>query len=97
VRVKGKLEALSCYELFNFSGQASANERELIENFEAAFLAYTEGRFEKAIKLFRECDELEAIQQEGANNPSRLYIRRCHKLTLEPPKNWDGIWHLTDK
>lgn len=97
VRVKGKLEALSCYELFNFSGQASANERELIENFEAAFLAYTEGRFEKAIKLFRECDELEAIQQEGVNNPSRLYIRRCHKLTLEPPKNWDGIWHLTDK
>ena len=97
VRVKGKLEALSCYELFNFADHITTTEKELIEIFDAGFLAYTEGRFEKALKLFKESDRLEAVQLEGANNPSRLYMRRCHKLTLEPPENWDGVWHLTDK
>ena len=97
VRVMGKIEAISCYELFNFSGQISADERELIENFEAGFLAYGEGRFEKALKLFKESDRLEVLQQEGSNNPSRLYSRRCHKLIAEPPKDWNGVWHLIDK
>jgi DNA-binding response OmpR family regulator len=95
VRVKGKTGAASCYELFDALGRESAQERELIDLFEAGFAAYTRGDFAAARDLFQASGRLEANGQDV--NPSRVYLTRCKELLAAPPRDWDGVWSLVEK
>lgn len=95
VRVKGKEGASSCYELFNVIGEESARERELIDTFETGFAAYSSGDFSRAVALFKESGRLEAHPKDV--NPSRVYLARCAELQARAPKNWDGVWSLSEK
>ena len=97
VRVKGKGEAVGCYELFNFAGKATLNEQNLIAEFNHGIEAFRSGEFERALSIFQQTGKLEKIQAAGEINPSRLYQQRCQHLLENPPANWDGVWTLTSK
>jgi adenylate cyclase len=54
--------------------------------------------FEAALEAFKAAAAHEAIQAEGADNPSRLYIQRCQELLQNPPpKGWNGVYVKTNK
>lgn len=97
LKVKGKHDAISCFDVIDFSDRCDAKQFELIETFESGFCAYRDGLFEKALGLFKESERLEPVQIESQINPSRLYIRRCKKFISTPPQNWDGIWDMAVK
>ena len=97
VRVKGKDEAVGCYELFDAVGKVTLQEQNLIAEFNRGIEAFRSGAFERALSIFQETSELERIQAADQINPSRLYQQRCQQLLENPPADWDGAWTLTSK
>ena len=97
VRVKGKSSAVGCYELFDFIGSVSARDKELIGTFECGFQEYSNGNFEAALRKFNESAQLESVGLSASVNPSRLYMNRCRQLLEVEPKDWDGVWSLSEK
>ena len=96
VRVKGKIEPLICYELLSISGSASKKLLELKNLFEMGFGDYQNGEFRKGLAKFQQSKKLEHNLTSDIN-PSSVYIDRCQYLINNPPKDWDGIWSLTEK
>jgi adenylate cyclase len=59
----------------------------------AARVAYVEGRFEEALGRFRAAA---AMREEDA--PCRIFIARCEAFLSEgTPVGWDGTWHMDKK
>ncbi len=50
--------------------------------------AYAAGRFEEAVRIF------ERLPHDPV---SRAYAARCRALAANPPKEWDGVWALSEK
>lgn len=96
VRVKGKIEPLICYELLSVSGSASKKQLELKNLFEMGFRDYQNGEFRTGLAKFQQSKKLE-LDLNSDINPSSVYIDRCQYLINNPPKDWDGIWSLTEK
>ena len=96
VRVKGKSSPLICYELLTFTEKKTKEIIELKEAFEDGFSLYQKEKFEQAKAKFSHALELERNSSNDVN-PSKLYISRCDKLIINPPKDWDGVWSLTEK
>ena len=49
--------------------------------------------FKQAIAGYKKC--LEIVPDDG---PSHVYLKRCESyLAAPPPKDWDGVFILTDK
>ena len=98
IRVKGKLEPVTLYELIGRVGEASVygSPQELdcrLERFEKARGLYRERKWEPAQKAFQ------AILDEWADDgPARMYWKRCQEYLFdEPPSNWDGVFTMTHK
>ena len=96
VRVKGKSSPLICYELLTFTEKKTKEIIELKEAFEDGFSLYQKEKFEQAKAKFSHALELERNSSNDVN-PSKLYISRCDKFIINPPKDWDGVWSLTEK
>ncbi len=98
IRVKGKLQPVSIYELIGRNGERSAygspeELRARLEHFERARALYNQRHWLAAQKAFQTI--LDKWPEDG---PSRAYWKRCQEyLFEEPPENWDGVFTMTHK
>ncbi len=98
IRVKGKLQGVTIYELY---GRTEELQREGIlpdvqqrfELFAAARALYAKRKWSEAQSAFKTI--LDRWPEEG---PARMYWKRCQEYLFdEPPANWDGIFTMTHK
>ena len=98
IRVKGKLEPVTIYELIGRTGENSvygtAEEVCLrLELFHQARDFYRQRRWEEAQRAFQSI--LDKWPDDG---PSRTYWKRCQDYLFdEPPAGWDGVFTMTHK
>jgi len=92
IRVKGKMEPITIYELMGRLQETSA-ERDLAERFHVALSLYKARNFKEALVKFEDIMQISA--QDG---PSKLYLERCRQYLLQPPPgDWDGVFTMTRK
>jgi adenylate cyclase len=98
IRVKGKLQPVTIYELIGKSGQDTAygtseEVRARLELFQNARTLYCQRQWENAQKAFQTI--LDHWPEDG---PSRTYWKRCQDYLFdEPPSGWDGVFTMTHK
>ncbi|HEY6228109.1 MAG TPA: adenylate/guanylate cyclase domain-containing protein, partial [Verrucomicrobiae bacterium] len=93
IRVKGKLQPVTIYELIGRNGDSTAQTTDLLVRFAAARALYRARNWEKAQQAFQSI--LETWPTDG---PSRTYWKRCQEYLFdEPPLNWDGVFTMDHK
>ncbi|MCY0998962.1 adenylate/guanylate cyclase domain-containing protein [Myxococcus sp. MISCRS1] len=89
VRVAGKTEAVTVYELLALKGGLDARKRATVERYHAALALYREGRFEEAASA------LERLAAEDVDDgPTKALLERCRKYAESPPPGFDGVASL---
>ncbi len=92
VRVKGKLEPVTIYELRGL-GAPPAEEAHFITTFSAGIALYKAQKWDEAITLFKGL-----LAEKEGDYPCQLYIDRCTHMKENPPaENWDGVFVMTTK
>ncbi|HBD92739.1 MAG: hypothetical protein A2015_03385 [Spirochaetes bacterium GWF1_31_7] len=87
VKVKGKNNATSIYELITPMDPEYKSKIHLIPHYTRAFSLYEEGRFIEAQDLFQEI-----ITTAPGDGASILMKQRCRKfLETGTPKDWNGV------
>lgn len=98
IRVKGKLQPVTIYELIGRSGENSVygtpgDLRARLEVFQKARGLYCKRQWEDAQKAFES-----ALDKWPDDGPSRTYWKRCQDYLFdEPPSGWDGVFTMTHK
>ena len=98
IRVKGKLQPVTIYELIGRAGESSTygsgdEVAQRLERFRQARALYCQRRWADAQKNFQAI--LDRWPDDG---PSRAYWKRCQDyLFEEPPSGWDGVFTMTHK
>jgi adenylate cyclase len=98
IRVKGKLQPVTIYELIGRAGENSVygtpdEVRARLDLFQQAHELYRKRRWEEAQKTFQLI--LDKWPDDG---PSRTYWKRCQDYLFdEPPSGWDGVFTMTHK
>lgn len=94
VRVVGVTEPVRLFEVVEEKGQIDAKSVESIEAFHEGLDHFENQEWTPAKKFFTEA----ARADEAHAAPAELYSKRCDKYIAEPPpKNWDGVFSLTQK
>ncbi|WP_240359604.1 CHASE2 domain-containing protein [Pyxidicoccus trucidator] len=89
VRVAGKTEAVTVYELLALKGGLDARKRVTVERYHEALALYRAARFEEAAAV------LEARRLEDPEDgPTQALLERCHKYAKTPPPEFDGVASL---
>ncbi|AGC41994.1 adenylate/guanylate cyclase domain-containing protein [Myxococcus stipitatus DSM 14675] len=89
VRVAGKTEAVTVYELLALKGGLDAGKRATVERYHAALALYREARFDEA------ASRLEALKTDAPEDgPTQALLERCHKYAKAPPPDFDGVASL---
>lgn len=92
VRVKGRSESTSIYELIT-DGELQTEEKEWLSTYNRAREFYKSGFFSEALPNYKRCLELHKFDQV-----SQIFIDRCKDYLVNPPdSNWDGIYVLKTK
>ncbi|HXL21969.1 MAG TPA: adenylate/guanylate cyclase domain-containing protein [Candidatus Dormibacteraeota bacterium] len=98
MRVKGKLQPVTLYELIGRAGEGSVygSPEEVqvrVELFAKAREMYRHRQWEEAQRAFQAM--LDKWPDDG---PSRMYWKRCQEYLFdEPPSGWDGVFTMTHK
>jgi len=93
IRVKGKLQPVTIYELVGRGSDASAETSELLARFVAARTLFQSRRWQEAQQAFQSI-----LQSNPTDGPSRTYWKRCQEYLFdEPPLNWDGVFTMDHK
>ena len=93
LRVVGKTEPVTVYELLERKNQTPGAVADLVEQFEKGLLHYKAGDFVLAKDEFKAC--LNIVPGDG---PAQTYIKRCESYLVDPPGlDWDGVFTLTEK
>jgi len=98
IRVKGKLQPVTIYELIGHVGQNSVygtpeDVHARISLFQQARVLYRKRQWAEAQKTFQAI--LDRWPDEG---PSRTYWKRCQDYLFdEPSSRWDGVFTMTHK
>lgn len=94
VTLKGKAESITIYELLGEKGQQlEFDVEDYDQKFTQAFNAYQQKYWQQAIVLFEQC-----LQIYPTDTVVQVFIARCKEFSVHPPsKEWNGIWHLSDK
>jgi adenylate cyclase len=98
IRVKGKLQPVTIYELIGRKDQVSvygstAELRERLECFEQGRQLYRNRSWEAAQRVFQQ-----VLDRWPGDGPSRAYWKRCQEYLFdEPPSGWDGVFTMTHK
>jgi len=92
IRVKGKEQAISVYELLGPRGFINQQKAEQILFYEQAFDEYLRQKFGSAIELINQ------LLQIGPDQPSIVLRERCKVYLSSPPgEEWDGAYTMTSK
>lgn len=95
VRVKGKEEPLTVYELIADKEAASETQLAYPAQYAAALALYRAGDFAKAKTVWQTmtypCNTTEP------STPPQIMAARCAQLTISPPDAWDGVFVKTTK
>lgn len=89
VIVKGKKEPTRMYELV--TDEPSPALQQALTYFERGRVAYASGDWDIAITEF---EQAIICNNDG---PSALFIERCKKFALHPPKGWHGVYEFDSK
>ena len=93
VRVVGKKEPVTIYQLLDRKGQVSGKLAEVVAAYTHAMEAYKRRDFVEAQDRFEKA--LEIVPDDG---PSMTYAARCTDyIDSPPPDNWDGVFQFTSK
>ena len=93
VVVKGKTAPVGVYEILDFHTEDSfPNMIEVVGHFNDGISLYQQGRWDPAIKSFRE-----ALRIHPGDKASSTYIERCQQLKADKPVDWDGVWIMKTK
>jgi adenylate cyclase len=98
IRVKGKLQPVTIYELVGRASETGAHGagtdlRERLEKFAAARELYCRREWGPAQTAFTEI--LERWPDDG---PSQTYLKRCQEYLFEEPgHSWDGVFVMSSK
>src|SRR5260221_10914343 len=98
IRVKGKLQPVTIYELVGKLSQLEQDSgyselKQRLQDFAAALQLYRKRDWEQAQRTFQEI--LDRTPDDG---PSRMYWKRCQEYLFdEPPIGWDGVFTMTHK
>jgi adenylate cyclase len=98
IRVKGKLQPVTIYELLGKKGELEKEPdfpllEQRLKDFAGARELYNKREWEKAQHAFEEI--LVRFPEDG---PSRMYWKRCQEYLFdEPPVGWDGVFTMTHK
>jgi adenylate cyclase len=92
IKVKGKDEAFSIFQLIGEKSKSSAAEVLYQQQYRLGLDRYRAGDFAVAEKIWRQ-------QGTGAvtSSPPTVMARRCAKLKAAPPAVWDGVFVKTSK
>lgn len=91
VKVKGKEEAVTIFELQGLDGQVPGPQREVNEHFRQGLYCYRQMAWDEAEAMFRK--GLAIVADDG---PCLTFIERCQVLKESPPApDWEGVFqHL---
>ncbi|MEB3282815.1 MAG: adenylate/guanylate cyclase domain-containing protein [Lyngbya sp.] len=94
VRVKGKNQAVSIYELIDARSELLTPEKErFLEHYNRGREAYIRRDFKQAIQHFETAQALDKTDQVV-----QIYLMRSLQyLENKPPEDWDGIQTMTTK
>ncbi|MCX6934851.1 MAG: adenylate/guanylate cyclase domain-containing protein [Verrucomicrobia bacterium] len=91
--VKGKTEAVPCYELLAKKGELSEAKRRVVQIFEEGWKLHAAKKFQEAIAKFEE-----ALSLDSHDGPSKTYKKICQGfLRTPPPDAWAGEYIQTSK
>ncbi len=94
VRVKGKQEPVTIYELIG-QGTPDPQLESLLSAFHDGLEAYKHQEWDRAIALFQ---EVLRIHIHSDDKPAKLYIQRCEEYKrTAPPEDWDGVFVMKTK
>jgi PAS domain S-box-containing protein len=90
VKVKGKSEAVTVYEVFDADGpEIKAGKLATLELFAEARAIYWEEKFAEAARLFSEC-----WRHNQGDRVAKIYWERCESALATPPKIQDRPHNL---
>lgn len=93
IRVVGKSEPITIYQLLSRKGETSGITADLIHQFEKARALYLERNFGEAKDAFKLCTSI-----DPEDGPSKTFLARCDAyIDNPPPADWDGVFEFTDK
>jgi adenylate cyclase len=96
IRVKGKLQPVTLYELVAARGTPEGDAPDLeqrLEFFAQGRACYRERRWQDAQLIF---DKL--LERWPDDGPARMYLNRCREyLVAGPEGDWDGVYVMTHK
>ncbi len=93
VVVKGKTKPVRIFEVLDHHTEESfPNLMEAVSHFKSGRTYYDRGKWDKATRAFKE-----ALALNPNDQLAKLYMGRCKKLTVTPPKDWTGVWVMTEK
>ncbi len=96
IRVKGKNQPVTIYELMEFQEAASDGAGELAERLEM----FARGRACYQLRQWREAQVTfeRLLERWPDDGPARTFWKRCQEyLFQEPEPNWDGVFVMTHK
>jgi adenylate cyclase len=92
IRVKGKLQPVTIFEVLNAEAAANGGV-ELVELFGRGRQAYKHQDWRAAKSLFEE-----VLRRWPEDSPSRIFRARCDEYLAEKPaENWDGVYVMKNK
>jgi adenylate cyclase len=93
IRVVGKNEPITVYDLLERKGQTSGKVADLVPIYNQGLQLYKDKNFAGAIPIFEK--GLKIIPQDGL---SQTYVERCQRFLEDPPPaDWDGVYTHTEK
>ncbi|MBU2512220.1 adenylate/guanylate cyclase domain-containing protein [bacterium] len=93
IRVVGKSEPITVYELLDRKNMVTGDKAKLIETFHKGLELYKQRDFKGALEVFESGLELSPF-----DGPTLTYIDRCNEFIKNPPtEDWDGVFTHTKK
>jgi adenylate cyclase len=96
IKVKGKEEAFSIFQLVAERSTANAAEMLYREQYQTGLERYRAGDFAAAENIWR-CQAEDSDAGSAARSPLVVMARRCAELKVTPPPVWDGVFVKTSK
>ncbi|XXF77536.1 adenylate/guanylate cyclase domain-containing protein [Myxococcaceae bacterium GXIMD 01537] len=89
VRVAGKTEAVTVFELLALKGRLPEPQRVTVERYHEALALYRQARFAEAAAV------LEAqAKVDPDDGPTQALLERCREYEKSPPEKFDGVANL---